>query len=106
VLSERSRGGKEVIIILKVLAVCGMGLGSALLLRMTIEDVLKEAGIKAKVETADIATARGPAVDLIITSAQLAPQLGDVPAKVVIIHNFFDKDEMREKVLAALQVEG
>lgn len=98
------KGRKGVIKILKVLAVCGMGLGSALLLKMNIEEVLKDAGIEAKVETADIAIARGPGVDLIVTSSGLAPQLGDVSAKIITIHSFFDKNEMREKVLAALQI--
>lgn len=81
-----------------------MGLGSALLLKINIEEVLKNAGIEAKVETADIALARGPNVDLIITSPGLASRLGDVSAKIVTIHSFFDKNEMREKVLAALQI--
>lgn len=55
-------------------------------------------------EVADIAIARGPDVDLIITSPGLAPQLGDVSAKIVTIHNFFDKKEMQEKVLEVLQI--
>lgn len=98
------KGRKGVNNILRVLAVCGMGLGTALLLKMNIEEVLKDAGIEAKVEAADISIARGPNVDLIITSPGLAPQLGDISAKIVTIHSFFDKNEMREKVLAALGI--
>lgn len=80
-----------------------MGLGSALILRMQIESVLKEAGIEAQVEVADITTARGPGADLIVTSPELAPRLGSVSVPVVPIKNFVDKQEMRTKLLAVLR---
>jgi len=89
--------------LLKILTVCGMGLGSALILKMQVESVLKEAGIEAQVEMADISTARGPVADLIVTSPELAPRLGDVSVPVVPVKNFLDKQEMRTKLLAVLR---
>ncbi len=89
---------------LKILAVCGMGLGSALILRMTVEQVVKNLGLEAEVTVADISTARGAGTqaDLIITSGQLAEQLGDVEGKIVTIKNYMDVNEMTEKVQEAL----
>lgn len=87
---------------MKILAVCGMGLGSSLLLRMQVEAALKELGIQgARVEVADVSTAKGMASDLIITSPQFEERLrGGVP--VVAIKNYVDKQEIRIKLAEAL----
>jgi PTS system ascorbate-specific IIB component len=88
----------------KILAVCGMGLGSGLLLRMQAEKALKQLGVKADVEVADIGTARALAssADLIITSAELAQQVGAVKPRIVTISNFIDLKEMVTKLEAAM----
>ncbi len=90
---------------MKILAVCGMGLGSGLLLRMQAEKALRQLGIvDADLEVADIGSARALAqtADLIITSNELAEQLGKVKPRVVTISNFVDLKEMVEKLRAAL----
>jgi PTS system ascorbate-specific IIB component len=89
----------------KILAVCGMGLGSGLLLRMQAEKALKQLGVKADVEVADMGTARAVAssADLIITSAELAQQLGAVKPRIVTITNFIDLQEMVSKLEAAMK---
>lgn len=88
----------------KILAVCGMGLGSGLLLRMQAEKALRELGVKADLEVADIGTARALAstADLIVTSEELAQQLGAVKPKVVVITNFIDLKEMVDKLRDAI----
>ena len=90
---------------MKILAVCGMGLGSALVLRMQAEKALKELGLTAELEVTDIGTARAiaPSADLILTSDELAPQLGAVKPRVVTISNFIDLREMVTKLKAALE---
>lgn len=89
---------------MKILAVCGMGLGTGLVLRMQAEKALKELGIAADVEVADIGTARALAAsaDLILTSEELAEQLGTVKPKVITISNFIDLREMVTKLKAAI----
>ncbi len=89
---------------MKILAVCGMGLGSGLLLRMQAEKALRQLGVEADLEVADIGSARAMAqtADLIITSNELAEQLGNVKPRVVTISNFVDLKEMVEKLRAAL----
>jgi ascorbate PTS system EIIB component len=88
----------------KILAVCGMGLGTSLVLRMQAEKALKELGLTADLEVADIGTARALAssADLILTSTELAEQLGSVKPKVVTISNFIDLREMVTKLKAAI----
>lgn len=89
---------------MKVLAVCGMGLGSGLILRMQAEKALRQLGVTADLEVADIGTARAiaPSADVIITSEELAQQLGQVKPRVVTITNFIDLREMVEKLGAVV----
>lgn len=89
---------------MKILAVCGMGLGSGLILRMQAEKALKELGLQADLEVADIGTARAlaPTADLILTSEELAQQLGGVKPRIVTITNFIDLREMVDKLGAAI----
>jgi PTS system ascorbate-specific IIB component len=85
---------------MRILAVCGMGLGSGLLLRMQAEKALRQLGIDADLEVADIGSARAAAqtADLIITSNELAEQLGQVKPRIVTISNFVDLNEMVRKL--------
>jgi len=91
---------------LKILAVCGMGVGTSMLLKMQVDKVTKALGISADVEIADISTARGLAVsaDLIITSNELVDRIGDVKAPIVSVSNFMDLEGIKEGVRAALNL--
>lgn len=92
---------------MRILTVCGMGLGSGLLLRMQVEKALKQLGVPADVEVSDMGSARAMAsrVDLIVTSAELAQQLGNVRPPVVTIVNFVSLNEMVTKLGAVLRKE-
>jgi PTS system ascorbate-specific IIB component len=97
---------------MRILTVCAMGLGTGLLLRMNTEAALAQIGVNdAQVEVADIATAKGmgPAYDIVLTSSELAEQLGSVKGQLITIHNFIDKAEIESKLREALNrpaVEG
>ena len=93
---------------IKILAVCGMGIGTSMLLKMQIDKVLKTLDINADVELADISTARGLAMsaDLIITSNELADRIGEVKAPIVSVSNFMDLEAITEGVRAALNIEN
>ena len=80
---------------MKILAVCGMGFGSSMMLKMTIEKILKEKGVKADVETADFTTAASEHADFIFTNEEFARQLVGGKAKVVSIKNIADTNEVR-----------
>lgn len=60
---------------MKILAVCGFGVGSSMILKMSIEKVLKEMGISAEVNNTDINDARGTDCDVIFTSQELQQEL-------------------------------
>ena len=88
---------------MKFLAVCGMGFGSSMMLKMTLEKVLKEKGIKADVQTADFSTAGSESADFIFTNEEFGRQLAGGSVPVVAIKNIADVNEVREKLEAALQ---
>ena len=92
---------------MKILAVCGMGLGSSLILRMQVEKAAKKLGIEATVEVADITTARALAssADLIVTSKELAERMDNIDAPIVTITNYMNLDEMTEKIREATEAE-
>lgn len=79
---------------MKILTVCGLGQGTSLILKMTVEDVLRKMGVQADVENTDVSSAQSMNVDLVVLSQDLANTLGDVDADVVIVNNYFDEAEV------------
>ncbi len=83
---------------LKILAVCGFGVGTSLILKMNIEKVLKVNGIAAEVENADITTAGSVNADVIFTSKELYSVLiSSVKVPLIQISNFLSNAEITEK---------
>lgn len=91
---------------MKIIAVCGMGIGTSILLKMNIDKALTKLDVEADVEAADISSARGSAstADLVMTSSELADQLGQLDVPVIIIDNFTDTNEIEEKLIEELDL--
>lgn len=85
---------------MKILTVCGMGFGTSLMVKMTIDDILGEIGYSADVEASDIGSVVGREADLIVTSTEMKNQLSTAEADVIYLKNMTDKQEIREKLLA------
>ena len=81
---------------MKILAVCGMGVGTSLIIKMQVEKAIKVLGLEATIELADILTARALAAnaDLVVTSEDLAKQMGEINAPVVTVFNYLDLDNL------------
>jgi len=88
---------------LRIMVVCGFGLGSSMVLKLTLDGVLKEAGLAAETFCGDEATSRGEKCDAILTSRPLAHLFQHGPQPVILIDNFLSKDEVRQKALEPLQ---
>jgi len=89
---------------MRIVVVCGMGIGTSILLKMTAEKALRAMDVDGDVEAADIGTARGAArtANIVLTSQELVEELGDVPARVIVIENFTDVNEVSEKLKDAI----
>lgn len=84
---------------MKILAVCGFGMGSSMVLRFTIEKAAAALGVDVEVEQTDLASAAGMKADAVFTSYELAAQLkGMVQAPVLPIRNYMDKNEVRAQL--------
>ncbi len=83
---------------MKVLTVCGLGQGTSLILKMNVEQALGEKGIQADVEHTDVSAASSMSADYIITSEELAESLEGHGAKVFIVNNYFDMDEINKAI--------
>lgn len=83
---------------MKILAVCGLGQGTSLILRMNIEDVLRELGVEAEVDHMDVSAAAAEKADLIVASPQLAPLLAGHKAKVVVVNSYLNKAEIKKAI--------
>lgn len=79
---------------MNVLTVCGLGMGTSLILKMNVENILKENNVNAKVEHLDVSTAKSTNADLIVTSNELVKNLEGHKAQIIVIKNFFDKEEI------------
>lgn len=86
---------------MKILAVCGVGMGSSLILRMNIEAVLRKSGVDASVEHSDLTGARGTDADYIATSKDLADTFAEDDTRVIVINNFIDQNEIKEVLVKA-----
>ncbi|MBI9052087.1 MAG: PTS sugar transporter subunit IIB [Anaerolineaceae bacterium] len=80
----------------RILTVCGVGMGTSLLLRMMVEDVLQEMNFKAEVEASDANSAKGARVDLILTSPPLVEACTGGYAQVRVIKSFVNTEEIRQ----------
>ncbi len=93
---------------LKVLTVCGAGVGTSTLLRMNIADAFKSYDLPfaVKVENTSLSRAKGTRCDLVVTFESFAEDARKFCPHVVVVKNLMDKQELREKVGAFLTETG
>lgn len=89
---------------MKIVAICGAGIGSSSILKINAERVLSRLGLEADVTAADIASVSVVAADaqVVLTSAEFVEAIGPTRADVIVIENYFDTDELSRKLEAAL----
>jgi PTS system ascorbate-specific IIB component len=89
---------------MKVIAICGAGIGSSGILKVNAERVLAKLDIEADVVAADLASLGSVAGDaqVILTSPEFVEAIGKTFADVVIVENYFDTNELTEKLERAL----
>ena len=86
---------------MNILTVCGNGIGSSLMLAMKIEEICKENGIAANVESTDFNSAQGKKADLIVTVKELAEQFEG--RDVAVVRSYISKKKITEDVLEIIK---
>jgi PTS system ascorbate-specific IIB component len=89
---------------MKIVALCGVGIGTSAILKVNAERALERLDIEADVTAADVASVKLAAADaqVILTSSELLPSIGKTNADVIVIDNFFDLDELTAKLETGL----
>lgn len=87
---------------IRIFAVCGMGLGTSAILKSRLRAALDTTGVEYSLEVTDASAVSGERADLIFTSQELASRMDKLAAKVVVIDNFMDRAEISSKVTEAV----
>lgn len=89
---------------MKIVAICGAGVGTSAILKVNAERVLDRLDIDADVTASDVANVRAAASDaqVILSSPELVDAIGATNADIIVIENYFDLEELEEKLEAAL----
>ncbi len=88
---------------MRIATLCGMGFGTSMMLKLFIDDILKAEHIKAEVVPWDLGTFKGQNADIVVAASDMAMHLKNTDAIVVLIKNLVDKQEIKDKVLSAIQ---
>lgn len=86
---------------MKIVCVCGLGMGSSLILKMTVEKAMQALDIPSEVEHQAAGTMSGGDSDLIVASPDFADELSGYD-NVVFIRNIVSVDEAKDAVQAFL----
>jgi len=89
---------------MKIVAICGAGVGTSGILKVNAERVLLRLGLSATVVATDLDSLHAEADDaqIILTSPEFVEAIGPTFADVIVVENFFDTNELAEKLEAAL----
>ncbi|MFB2557265.1 PTS sugar transporter subunit IIB [Herbiconiux liangxiaofengii] len=89
---------------MKIIALCGAGIGTSEILRVNAVRALGRLDIEAEVTASDVAGIAAAAADaqVILTSPELVSAIGRTNADVVVIQNYFDLDEITAKLEVAV----
>ena len=86
-----------------IAAICGWGLGTSIILKCNIEEILERNGIKAKVISWDAMSFKSQHADIIVAAEDFEKILKDSNSVVVLIKYVTDMGEIEEKILEAIK---
>ncbi|RDV45494.1 PTS ascorbate transporter subunit IIB [Leifsonia sp. ku-ls] len=89
---------------MKIVAICGVGVGTSGILKVNAERVLDRLGIDADVTASDVASIEQAAANaqIVLTSPELVDRIGKTNADVIVVNNYFDLEELEQKLDEAL----
>lgn len=93
---------------MRIVAVCGVGVGSSAILKVNAERALERLGLTADVSASDLAGVAVAAADaqVILTSTELADRvreaIGRSHAEIVEVANYFDVEEIGQRLEASI----
>lgn len=89
---------------MKIVTICGAGIGTSGILKVSAERALQRLGLDADVIATDVASIgrEGDDAQVILTSPEHVDAIGKTFADVIVITNILDQDELTTKLQASL----
>ena len=87
---------------IKVVTVCGAGVGSSMMMRLFTQQILDAEGIDGAVDASDIGSVDPSAYDLVITTSDFADALRETSVPIIRIDNMMDKAFLKEQLLQTI----
>lgn len=89
---------------MKILTLCGAGIGTSGILKVNAERVLQRLGIDARVVAIDASMLESELDDaqVILTGPEFIETIGHTFADVIVVENYFDTAELQRKLELAL----
>lgn len=92
---------------IKVVTVCGAGVGSSMMMRLFTQQILDAEGIDGTVDASDIGSVDPSAYDLVITTSDFADALRETSVPIIRIDNMMDKAYLKDQLMKHInQMEG
>ena len=92
---------------IKVVTVCGAGVGSSMMMRLFTQQILDAEGTDGTVDASDIGSVDPSAYDLVITTSDFADALRDTSVPIIRIDNMMDKAYLKDQLMQHInQMEG
>lgn len=86
----------------KIITVCGLGVGSSLIMKMTVDSAMQQLGEKADIQHWDMGTVKGIPCDFIVTTEEFRKNF-EGQENVVYLDSIIDVKEAKEKIGAYLE---
>ncbi|MHA1860046.1 MAG: PTS sugar transporter subunit IIB [Candidatus Asgardarchaeia archaeon] len=85
--------------VLRVLCVCGLGIGSSFILADNVRKVLEDLKVPAKVDVTDYSSSAVMNADVYVTNEAFLEKLRSQKpeAKIIVVKNYMDLEYIREK---------
>lgn len=83
---------------MKIMAVCGSGLGSSFIVEMNIKKTLKKLNLIADIDHANLGSISADCADLFIMAKDIAREAYLPKNKLIVLNNIIDTDELDEKL--------
>ena len=87
---------------IKIVTVCGNGIGSSLLLRMKVEAIAKDLGIEVEAESCDSNAAVGKGADLYVTAKEFQDIFPE-GTKVCIVKSYTNRKKIEADLVPVLE---
>lgn len=88
---------------MRIVALCGMGFGTSLILKMAVGDILEAHGFKADIQAWDLGSFKGQAADIVIAPQDMLRHLKDYPGRVVLVNSLIDRREIEDKLMPVVR---